>query len=1023
MSESLQRFQDLLRALFQFDNADLDFGIYRILSFKRDAVEAFIEKDLPQSIAAALRTGALVEQTSLAQQLRELADQVRDNLGEDALDGDGNLAARHHDTRLGRRYLDLQTRARGTATQSALEATIYNHLYAFFSRYYDAGDFLSKRRYSKSERYAVPYNGEEVYLHWANRDQYYVKTSEYFTDYRFASGAVAVRFHLETAQVDNDNVKGEKRFFLPRVKEAAYDAERHEVVIPFEYRVLTKQETVTHGQKNQQDGINGAALSALAKHFTGQEDALAALLAERRRSSAGEAVSYLEHHLRQYTRRNTSDFFVHKNLRSFLGRELDFYLKNEVLQLDEAMSGEEARASGWFELVGTIRSVGHRIISFLAQVEDFQKRLFEKRKLVLATHYCIALGVIPKEYHAAIAGNEAQWKEWKDLFHIDEEHRDLFTSATGTKAERRAAFLLDNPNLVLDTRHFDQDFVDRLLGGFENLDALTDGLLIHGENFQALNLLVEQARGQVKCVYIDPPYNSKTTEILYKNTYKHSSWLALMQDRLLVSRELTGPSGIHVVAIDENEAERLGLLLEGLFPEHAKTAVSIVHNPRGIQGDNFSYSHEYAYFIYPRDAGSIAPKVVPNGEWEYSNLRNWGGESLRSDGKSCFYPIIVKGDKIVEVGEVPADDFHPKGQNVRRRDGTTEVWPIDRNGVERKWRYARGTLRNVLHTTRVVEEQKKVEVQIARSVEMRRTFWSGPQYDAGVHGSRLLSNIVAAPFSFPKSLFTVAECLQAASCGDGDTVVDYFAGSGTTGHAVIHLNRQDGARRRFVLAEMGQYFSTVLLPRIKKIAFAPEWEATKPRRLPTKEERERGPRLIKCVLLESYDDSLASIAFDGKANQSALRFDDYVLNYMLEWESKECETFLNVEKLAEPFAYRLRVVRDGQPQDHAVDLPETFAFLLGLRQQTRKVHGDGDRRYLVQRGTIGHRNVAVIWRTIKGWSTGDFEKDRAFVEAQRLSEGADEVFVNGDSTIPGAKSLDPVFKARMFGLAGQNGGS
>jgi adenine-specific DNA-methyltransferase len=701
-------------------------------------------------------------------------------------------------------------------------------------------------------------------------------------------------------------------------------------------------------------------------------------------------------------------------LRSFLERELHFYLKNEVLLVDEVLDGGVARAEAWFQLSRAVLAVGRRIIGFVAQIEDFQKTLFEKRKFILDTQYCVACGSIPAELHGDIAENDGQWQEWKDLYHLDEEQRDLFSAGAKTKTARRIDFLKGHPGLVVDTKHFEQSFVDRLLGSFEDLALATDGVVIHGENFQALNLLSEQLRGKVRCVYIDPPYNSKTTEILYKNTYKHSSWLSLMQDRLVLSRGLTGSAGVHVVAIDENESERLGLLLGSLFPEHEQTAVSIVHNPRGIQGDNFSYSHEYAYFVYPAEVGAISPKVVPKTDWEYQNLRNWGGESLRTDGKTCFYPIIVKGDKIVDIGEVPADDFHPKGQNVRRRDGTVEVWPIDRNNVERKWRYARGSLRTVLHAARVKQDGEKIEIELARSVEMRKTVWEGSQYDASVYGTQLLSNLVPDAFSFPKSLYTVAECLQASGCNDGETVVDYFAGSGTTGHAAIHLNRQDGGRRRFVLVEMGQYFDTVLLPRIKKIMYAPEWKEGKPKRPATKEETARGPQVVKYLTLESYDDSLANITFDEAAGQPALQFDDYLISYMLKWETAASNTFLNIERIADPFSYRLRVVRDGQAIERAVDLPETFAAVLGLRTRTRRVLDDAGRRYVVERGTIDHREVAVIWRSTTDWSKADFERDRKFVEGHKLTDRADDVFVNADSTIPGAKSLDPLFKARMF---------
>ena len=144
-----EKFQALLREMFQFDCSDLDFGIYRIMNFKRDAVERFIQKDLLDAITKELSTGALARQSQVAQELDDVADEIREIMGEAALDGEGVLAEQFHGTPLGKRYLDLQSRASGAATRPALEAAVFNHLYAFFRRYYDAGDFLSKRRYSR----------------------------------------------------------------------------------------------------------------------------------------------------------------------------------------------------------------------------------------------------------------------------------------------------------------------------------------------------------------------------------------------------------------------------------------------------------------------------------------------------------------------------------------------------------------------------------------------------------------------------------------------------------------------------------------------------------------------------------------------------------------------------------------------------------------------------------------------------------------------------------------------------------
>lgn len=177
------KFQQLLHELFQFDLADLDFGIYRIMNHKRGVIDRFIDRDLPKAIEEELRQGALADEAHARQALEAARRKVLEALGEQALDAEGNLAEQFYDTKVGREYLGARAKAVHAKSSEALEAAVYNHLYSFFSRYYEDGDFISKRRYSKKERYVIPYNGEEVYLYWANHDQYYVKTAEYFTDY------------------------------------------------------------------------------------------------------------------------------------------------------------------------------------------------------------------------------------------------------------------------------------------------------------------------------------------------------------------------------------------------------------------------------------------------------------------------------------------------------------------------------------------------------------------------------------------------------------------------------------------------------------------------------------------------------------------------------------------------------------------------------------------------------------------------------------------------------------------------
>ena len=249
--------------------------------------------------------------------------------------------------------------------------------------------------------------------------------------------------------------------------------------------------------------------------------------------------------------------------------------------------------------------------------------------------------------------------------------------------------------------------------------------------------------------------------------------------------------------------------------------------------------------------------------------------------------------------------------------------------------------------------------------------------------------------------------------------MDHFAGSGTTAHAVVNLNRADGGRRKFILVEVGEQFDAVLLPRLKKVAFSSVWKEAKPQEMMTDNEVQGSPRIIKYVRMESYEDALDSIEFDQRAGELGLedKIEGYLLNYMLKWETKDSETLLNPSKLIAPFDYRLRVHANGDTVERRVDVAETFNYLLGLQVQTRRVYVDGDRRYLVFRGETREqpgRCAVVIWRNTIEWDEAELKRDREFVTENGITEGADTIYVNGMSSILGGKPIEPLFKARMF---------
>jgi adenine-specific DNA-methyltransferase len=1045
MSDNLAKFQSLLRELFQCDCADLDFGIYRIMNHKRAVLERFMTTDLPRAITEELERGALAEQAQAAQDLEAARKKVLEALGDDALDAHGNLAEAYRNTKAGKEYLAAQQKAAGSRSREALEAAVYNHLYTFFSRYWQEGDFISKRRYSKKERYAIPYNGEEVFLYWANHDQYYIKTGEYFTDYTYkAPNGVTVHFKLRRANVEQNNVKGEKRFFLPRLDEITWDEAARQVVVPFEYRPLTAQKA--NGQKNQQEAIHAKAVEEIPKRVKAPE-AIAALTAERRYPGNADVSSALEYHLRQYTRRNTGDFFIHKDLKGFLSRELDFYLKNEVLNLDELEAAGEGLSEGWFQLLRLIKRVGLRIIEFLAQIEDFQKMLWEKKKFVTEVFYLVTVGHVPEAFYAEIAACEAQWDEWKTLFAIDEEQPDLFTSGK-TKKERRVAFLKAHPTLVLDTRHFPPDFTDRLLASFDDLDENTDGLLVHAENWQALNLLQEKYRERVKCIYIDPPYNTAATPILYKNDYKESSWFSLMADRLRICSNLLEHSGIISVAIDDQEVLGLRFILSGLFEQELGIAV-VRSNPAGRKTKGkLAPAHEYALFYGKTEEATPSyldvteerakrfPKQDEHGSYAWANFVRSGSGDKRQDRPTLFYPIFVSADDRIRIPEMQWNDETQSYDLLEQpRPREQIVYPVVRLGdkiIEKRWQRGHERVRMEIDNYRVRrQEDGTISIDFKTYMDeesLPTTWWDDKEYASANYGALELKSLFGEKsFDFSKSVALVRDCILTSGGRQKSGVcLDFFAGSGTTGHAVINLNREDGGRRKFILVEMAQYFDTVLLPRIKKVTFTPEWQDGKPKRMATQKEAERSPRLVKVIRLESYEDALNNLTFDDESGQDesgqkALELfkddykDDYLLSYMLKWETRHSETLLNVEQLQAPFPYKLHLHRDGETRERTVDLPETFNYLLGLDVHTRRVYDDEGRRYLVYRGTLRNsRTVAVIWRDTKDWKEKDYRRERDFVEKQKLVEGADKIYTNGDSIIPGACSLDGLFKARMF---------
>ena len=1075
----------LLRELFQLDQPDLDFGIYRIMHAKASEVTQFLQRDLlPQ-----VRDAFAHYQSADSSELKKKLEQMTAQLVEAGVDPEQSPKVQ-----------ELRQQLKGAVDIGALENEVYDDLYSFFRRYYSEGDFLAKRVY-KPGVYAIPYEGEEVTLHWANKDQYYIKTSEYLRDYAFrlhpedAAKPMRVHFKLvDAAEGEHGNVlaaEGKDRVFVLATDDfIALDGD--ELNLRFEYRPATLADWPAQRQLEEEQ--KAAADNKYKVKLPAQKDLIAiaaqcvasvvdkalspwlAELAKPHVKTDGEQADYsrLEAHLRRYCARNTFDYFIHKDLGGFLRRELDFYIKNEVMLLDDVENETVAKVEQYLSKIKVIRKIAGKIILFLAQLEDFQKKLWLKKKFVVETSWCITLGQIPEEFYSEIMANKPQHDEWVKLFAIDQITGDV--TAPGYSEPVTTEFLKAHQTLVLDTHHFDERFTARLQEACGDLDGKTDGVLFHSENFQALSLMQARYQRRVKCIYIDPPYNTDASAIDYKNGYKSSSWMSLLNDRLLSAKSLLEPDGIFIAAIDDEQYRELSFLISDDFDGRLLGIFCVRANPSGRPTQTgYAVSHEYMIFA-GRGPDSVIGRMPPteaqasrfsqldeDGPFEWRNLRREGSDSDREARRSMYYPIYVQESSL----RVPNMEWDESTREWRVLEDPTPsetvVWPDNEDGVEKRWRWEWQT---------VVARMSEVMVRPDRTgkdyVYIKRrpheegvvsvSSWFDAKYSATEHGTALLKALFGkSPFSYPKSIHLVVDGLYIGGAQQPHaTVVDFFAGSGTSGHAVINLNREKGGNRKFVLVEQGVYFDTALLPRIKKVTFAPEWKDGIPKRFATAVETKRSPRLIKVLRLESYEDTLNNLALERTGQQKlALEQpafqgadklkEQYLLRYQLNVESRDSQSLLNIAAFTDPTAYKLLVKTPGSDESRevSVDLLETFNYLIGLTVQhmaaprsfaakfERDVEGRLQLKGRLKQDATGPwwfrtvtgatpegRKTLIIWRKL----TGDAEQDNLvldtwFKEKQAYSVLDTEfelIYVNGDNTLENLRVDPETWKVRLI---------
>lgn len=1061
------QFQNFLSEMFQFDHNELDFGLFKVLRLKRTYIEQFINGNGPQDLRSivtreldAIRSADDADERQwlanrcehLGPKPRKAWDNVLGNLQDpklhDVLRKAIEQAEEDDKITLTMERLDRWLQAQQHSA-GHLEAQLYNYLLNFFELYYQNGDFGYNSRATSAFKvpYEADYDGTDTMFHYKHKDCYYIKTANSFPEVRLdvLGKKLVIRMQAggdNEATAQNNNKEADIKLY----KLLGITEQDGECVVSFQlakagtpkaeiypqlmqmlagtadtqaylwqksadglkpiFKDLGRDHDKTEG--GQVKGINQLRLSvdtyleALSK-----QDAFKAMgknASERQKAleddATAQALLQIDKALNRFYVGQDADYFIHKDLYSFLSREKDRFIKNVIFSNLDALLDLRADAATRV-IARAFNAVASRLIEFLDATETFQKNLFTLKKKVIDTHWLISLGKIPQSFWPRLLAHAPLRDYWLREFKQN-------VSATASMEELQSL-----TTLVVDTSLFistqDKALIDEILSdpAFDHLDEQTDGLLIHSENWQALNLLQEKFRERIQCIYIDPPYNTGGDSFLYKDSFRHSSWAAMMTDRLAMAKPFLGSHGVLFASIDDKERLSLERLLAETFGAENRVEELIwAQNSTKNQSPTYSTNHEYvevfarslpnvtqaeAMFREPKPGYAEMMELVVKLNPEYprlidvereikalfdqhkeefkkeleeagveyeKNLDPWKGlynydrvEYRDENGKlvteieakMCSAKLWVwREDNIAQgaaKGQLKEDTKDASHPNFRY------YTPLHPNGMALDaskipttgWRYPYKPLKGyslsfeelnqdhrivwgVTNSDRVPQVKRflhEVETNVGKSVVV--------DYSDGEKEVRNLFGI-SKLFPNPKPTTLISRFIEQTT-EPKDWVMDFFAGSGTSGHAVLALEQS----RRFVLTEMGGYFDAVTKPRIARLMFSPHWKNGAPGAA------HRRRHIVKVQRFEQYEDVVNNL---DTAWVDAAIPPGVPLRYLYRPDQNAVRQSLN---LAAPLANTIKAGQDGALQ--TVDLLETWALLQGYWVRSRRVLAQGDKRY------------------------------------------------------------------------------
>lgn len=697
---------------------------------------------------------------------------------------------------------------------------LFDKLYTFFQRYFSESGSIYFRYTSLHQNvYEKVYTDDrDVILFWKTHMLYYVKTDRIFNSL--------------TVEVD-----GFKFFFDAANMELKRSNEKRETIYTF--RSLND---------------DGALVFDVTYSERGRTTKMDEILKDLRQSGQQLTDDTLTRAFRVFEKQSEVDYFINKNARAFLREQFDLWMY-QYLFAGRNIWSEERLAQ-----LQVLKEIAFKTIDFISQFEDELVRIWNKPKFVRNSHYIITLDHIMRDEDLlkrilTHPNMPDQVQEWRDLGMIDGD----FTLEMITKKDLTGApFYPQYQYLSLDTKYFPEPELD-ILALFNDLDSALDGWLIYSENFQTLNTISEKFFGQVKAIYIDPPYNTGGDGFNYKDGYQHASWLTMMENRLISAKKLLHDDGITFISIDEHEVTNLSQLCSYVFDERVSTVI-IQNNPKGRTLDRYlATSHEYL-LAYAKKQTQIAGLeksesqlqdyrlVDENGFYRLLELRNTHQQFNRINRPNLWFDLYVDERDGTVTTEASPNHF--------------KIYPIWDNGLEGCWTWGKTKVkkdRELLIGRKVMGKWKIYRKDYASkdgkvSTYFPKTIWGETELRTD-YGQKKLDDLFGARvFVSPKPTLLIEKSTELSS-PNAPIVLDFFAGSGTTANAIMNLNREDGGKRKFILVEMGEHFKKIILPRIKKVAYSDKWE----------EGKTNGSNgmshFVKYYDLEQYEDTLRKAVY------------------------------------------------------------------------------------------------------------------------------------------------------------------